>query len=190
MKKTYSTLDISRICHVDPVTIARWCDNGDIKCFRTPGGHRRVMHLDLIAFLRAQKIPMPQGLEGDGPMRVLIVDDDPDFVKTTRLQFREALPESVIESAEDGVEALLKIGADRPDVVLLDLLLPKMDGVEVCRRIKSNPKTAQVQIVAVTASTDKKRSEAALKAGVAACLVKPIRVAELLPLVRPAYQTR
>jgi CheY-like chemotaxis protein len=180
MKKTYSTLEIGRMCHVDPVTIARWCDSGEIKCFRTPGGHRRIMHEDLLQFMRRQKIPLPPDV-AVGPARLLIVDDDADFVKLVRAQLREAGIDAEIDSADNGVDALLKIGTEIPDVVLLDLLLPRMDGVEVCHRVKSNPKTAVVCIIAVTASSDRRKSEAARKAGVAACLVKPIRVADLLP---------
>jgi CheY-like chemotaxis protein len=180
MKKTYSTLEISRMCHVDPVTIARWCDNGDIKCFRTPGGHRRIMHGDLLEFLKRQKIPLPADVS-EGPAKILIVDDDPDFAKTLRVQIAQALPMAEIELAQNGVDALIKIGSELPDVVLLDLLLPRLDGIEVCRRVKANPKTASIRIVAVTASVDRKRSDAAIKAGASACLVKPVRAADLLP---------
>jgi len=183
MDRTFSTLEISRICHVDPVTVARWCDQGEIKCFKTPGGHRRVLQEDLLAFLRRQGIPVPEefGRPGGRPLRILIVDDDPDILRIFKTQVRAVLDHrAVVETAVNGVEALLKIGSDVPDVVILDLLLPKMDGTEVCRRIKENPKTSGVRVVAVTASTDRRRAAAVVRAGAVACLVKPVRLADLL----------
>lgn len=179
-KRTYSTLEISRMCEVDPVTVARWCDQGQLKCYRTPGGHRRVLREDVRQFLRQHGVPIPKDLE-DALPRVLIVDDDPAFVRGMKSALREARGAFQVSFAADGVDALLRIGSEIPDVVILDLLLPRMDGVEVCGRIRANPKTAGIVIIGVTASSDKRLAAAVLKAGAQTCLVKPVRWPDLEP---------
>lgn len=181
-KKTYSTLEISRICHVDPVTVARWCDQGEIKCFRTPGGHRRVLLPDLIDFLRRQGIPPPPELRA-GPRRVLVVDGDADSVHSLKNQLKEAAPELEVDGSSSFVEALLKIGTEVPEAVILDVQLPRVDGLELCRRLRENPKTSSVRVIAITATLDRRRSEAIVEAGAVACLSKPVRPADLLSLL-------
>ena len=179
-KRTFSTLEISRVCEVDPVTVARWCDQGQLRCFRTPGGHRRVVREDLLQFLRRHGVPLPPELAEERP-RLLVVDDDPAFVRLMRAVLRGAGDPLELHSASDGVEALLRIGSELPHVVMLDLLLPGLDGVEVCRRIRANPKTASTLVIGVTASPDKKLSAAVVKAGAKVCLVKPLRWPQLEP---------
>lgn len=180
-RKTFSTLEISRMCHVDPVTVARWCDQGQIKCFRTPGGHRRILQADLIDFFRRQRIPLPAELS-EPPLKVLIVGGDADLVRALKAGFKEHRPQSVIDSADNGVEAVLKIGTDLPDVVIFDLALPKIDGAELCRRVKENAKTRGVRIVAVAAA-DRRKSDALVQAGALACLPKSACAAEILALL-------
>lgn len=114
--------------------------------------------------------------------RVLVVDDYPDT--------REILTEMLVlhgfrvETAENGVEALEKIRAWRPDVVILDLSLPDLDGYEVCRRVRSDPDLRNLPVVAYTAFTDAERHERATAAGCAAVLIKPTPPAVLVETLR------
>jgi len=82
--------------------------------------------------------------------RILVVDDEPDIVRVV-VKIMEARGHTVA-TARDGMEALDLIGANPPDVVILDLNLPRIDGYEVCKRIKTDPKTAGVPVVMMTAS--------------------------------------
>lgn len=114
--------------------------------------------------------------------RVLVVDDYPDT--------REILTEMLVirgfrvETAENGVEALERTRAWRPDVVLLDLSLPDLDGYEVCRRVRSDPGLRDLPVVAYTAFTDKERRERATAAGCTAVLIKPTPPAVLVETLR------
>lgn len=80
--------------------------------------------------------------------RVLIVDDDPDIVEIVRINLEAAGFETL--AAGDGAEGLEKVTADQPDLVVLDVLMPEMDGWEVLRRIERNPETAGVPVVMLT----------------------------------------
>ncbi len=82
--------------------------------------------------------------------RILVVDDEPDIVRIV-VKIMEARGHQVA-TARDGIEAIELIKANPPEVVILDLNLPKLDGFELCRQIKSNPATAHVPVVMMTAA--------------------------------------
>lgn len=109
-------------------------------------------------------------LSGDTP-RILIADDDRD-VRLVLVAILEAAGYETSEAA-NGIEALRVARADRPDLILLDLSMPKMDGMEAIRRLKSDPATAGIPVVMVTASGDEEMARAAVAAGAFAYVVKP-----------------
>ncbi|MCA9675696.1 MAG: response regulator [Myxococcales bacterium] len=82
--------------------------------------------------------------------RILVVDDEPDIVRVV-VKIMENRGH-LVATAHDGVEALERIQADPPDVIILDLNLPRMDGFEVCRRVKGDPATRHVPVVMMTAA--------------------------------------
>jgi len=79
--KTYTTFYISKICDVYPTTVANWIDEGKLKAFTTPGGHRRVSADDLKEFLKKYNMPVPEKLFSNGKKKVLAVDDDKAVLK-------------------------------------------------------------------------------------------------------------
>ena len=86
------------------------------------------------------------------PACVLVVEDTPLNVKLLTLQL--AYQDYIVNTAANGLEALAKIEADKPDIVLLDVMMPGLDGFETCRRIRANPATAHIPVVMVTALQD------------------------------------
>src|SRR5450631_1626040 len=80
---------------------------------------------------------------------VLIVDDNPQNVELLQA-FLESLPVKLVTAA-DGVEALEKVTQFKPDLILLDIMMPRMSGFQVCKRIKADPKTKDIQVLMVTA---------------------------------------
>jgi CheY-like chemotaxis protein len=139
--KNYTTHDIATLCGVDPITVARWFDNGVLKGFRTPGGHRRVTQPELDLFLAQQgvepKVDTPQ-------IKVLIIDDDEDLLRLLRLQFQR-LGGIEVSTCSSGIEGLLRVGCERPDVVLLDVYMDGLDGREVAKQLRVNPDLQSVQ---------------------------------------------
>src|SRR5579864_4323641 len=114
--------------------------------------------------------------------RVLVVDDIPSNIKL--LEARLVAEYFDVVSASDGQEALARIAEQEPDIVLLDVMMPGMDGFEVCHRIKSNPKTAHVPVVMVTALDQTSDRVAGLDAGADDFLTKPVDDAALFARVR------
>jgi excisionase family DNA binding protein len=173
-KTIYTTHEVSRLLHVNPRSVINWIEQNLLPSYRTPGGHRRIRHDDLLAFLRKHQIPTPASLV-DGKFGVLIVDDQTEIVDVLRT-FLQRQGGYEIASASDGITALIEVGRLKPDLLILDIMIPGVDGIEVCRRIKadSSNKTA---IIAVSGNAEKEKK--ILQAGADAFMLKPIDLDKL-----------
>ncbi len=113
---------------------------------------------------------------------VLIVDDNRQNLELLEV-YLEDLPGVSIDTAQDGIEAMAKIADAAPDMVLLDIMMPRMSGFEVCKQLKSNPKTREILIVMVTALNETGDIERATECGADDYLSKPIDRKALVDLV-------
>lgn len=177
--KNFSTFAIAQLLQVDPGSIANWIDQGLLRAHRTPGGHRRVAQEDLLKFLHDHKMPIPASLQAP-PRRVLVVDDEPAIAEMICQAIAAAHPDYEVAQAHDGFEAGTKIAMLRPDVVVLDLRMPGMDGYEVCRVIKSQPAISHAQVLAMTPFPLQENEKSLLECGARVCLSKPLDMEILL----------
>ena len=120
--------------------------------------------------------------------RILVVDDNP--LNLRMLADWLATEHYVVNTATDGFEALAKIAAERPDIVLLDVVMPELNGFEVCRRIKADPTMADIPVIMVTALSDVDDLVRGFESGANDFLTKPINKTELLLRVRSALESR
>lgn len=116
-------------------------------------------------------------------MRVLIVDDELEWQELLTEVIGGANDDVYIESAVDGYEAKQKVRWFKPDIVLLDLGMPGIDGVELCHTIKSDPQTNFIRIIAITGSATRENVDTLLAAGAEHCLGKPLDYDQLLSLM-------
>ena len=188
MAKNLSTFSIAQMLHVDPGSVANWIDQGLLKAHRTPGGHRRVAAEDLLEFLRQHKMPIPQELQARAK-RVLIVDDNPAITQLVAQALTLEFPDLEISQAHDGFHAGTVIAAQKPDVVVLDLRMPGMDGYDVCKMIKSQQGANHTVVLAMTAYADEENVARILACGAKVCLRKPLDMDELLKEVRANLET-
>jgi len=179
MTKNLSTFAIAQMLHVDPGSVANWIDQGLLKAHRTPGGHRRVISDDLVVFLREHKMPVPEELR-TSPVRILVVDDNPTVTKLISRAIRKKHADYEVIEAHDGFRSGQLVATLRPDVVILDLRMPGMDGVEVCRLIKSQEETRATEILAITAYPADDSVQHVLEMGARVCLNKPLDMDRLL----------
>jgi two-component system, OmpR family, alkaline phosphatase synthesis response regulator PhoP len=119
---------------------------------------------------------------------ILIVDDNPQNVELLQA-FLEALPVQVV-TASDGLEALEKVQRHNPDLILLDIMMPRMSGFQVCRQLKSDPQTRDIQILMVTALNELGDIEQANDCGTDDFISKPVNKFELLTRVRSLLRVR
>lgn len=170
-----SVPDAARHCHVSPPTLKEWIRAGWLKAFKTPGGHHRILLEDFQAFLRTHDIP-PYTAAGEEP-RVLLVDDQAGVLEPLHAYLTMSPGRFKVETASDGHEALIKIGSFAPVVLVLDVVMPGLDGIAVCRRLKADPSTRDIKVLAVTGHPDK--MDDIMAAGADNCLAKPLSPPDL-----------
>ena len=154
-----------------------WVKEKKLKAYVTPGGHRRVRKEDLQAFMREFGMPIPPHVAETRPF-VLIVDDEPEVLDMLKMILESQEEKLDIATAQSGVEALLLIGEKKPDLLILDIMLPGMNGIEVCTKLKSSPTTHNIKIVAITGIHDPTLRDRILNAGADLFLTKPLDVLE------------
>ena len=123
------------------------------------------------------------------PSKVLIVDDNAQNLELL-MAYMEEVPNVTIIPATNGLEALAKVAEEQPDLILLDVMMPRMSGFEVCRRLKSDPETRDVQIVMVTALNEMGDHERAVDCGTDEFLTKPVNRIELITRVKSLLRVR
>ena len=189
IKNTYSTHDVAKICCVTPTTVIRWIEDGLIPAFKTVGGHRRVRREDLERVCRERGIPfmVPTGTEVG---RILVVDDEPVVLELVRDLVKELDHKFEVEVAKDAFDAGRLVATFRPQLIFLDLMMPGVDGFDVCTRLKKDPATTNTEIIAITGYYTEANMERILSAGAAACLKKPLDVAEVRSHVFEAFNLR
>lgn len=170
------TIEAARLLHVDPSTVQRWVDMRILRSFRTVGGHRRISLRHLRDFASSRQVPIePQSVTP----RVLIVDDEPDILQMLRIRINGYRPDIEVLTADHGFNAGFSVYQHRPGLVLLDIRMPGLDGVGVCKMIKDDPSTQDIRVVGVTASRDPIEIDALLAAGAEAVLPKPVQPSAL-----------
>lgn len=171
--KTYSTFDIARMLEIVPGTVANWIDNGKLKAFTTLGGHRRVSQEDLFAFLKKNSIPVPELLaNSSGRKKILIVEDDEKFLNLIVKAFK-TFKDFELLTATDGFQAGQLVEGRKPDLVVLDIMLPDINGFKVCELIKAKNKNTKV--IAITGYDSEDIKKKILDAGADAYLIKPFQ---------------
>ncbi len=184
----FTTFEISQICGVNPTTVQNWVKNNKLKAFKTPGGHRRVRREDLIEFMKEFDMPLPKDF-AQRPPRVMIADDEIDILDMLEELLKSGEDSIYVEKAQSGVAALLRIGEFKPDMLIVDMRMPGMDGIEVCKRLKANPSTQNIKIVAITGDTNPSLKERVLSAGADCFFTKPLDIVvfreQCLKLLQP-----
>jgi excisionase family DNA binding protein len=173
----YTTFEISQICGVNPTTVQNWVKANKLKAFQTPGGHRRIRREDLVSFLKEFGMPVPPELAQNPPL-VMIVDDEIDILDMLESLMQLGDRAVTIAKAQSGVEALLMIGESKPDLLILDIKMPGMNGYEVCKKLKSNPTTQNIRIVAISGDTAPAVREQVISSGADLFFTKPLDVVE------------
>jgi excisionase family DNA binding protein len=175
-----TTGDIADYCEVTSAAVLKWIDSGKLPVFTTPGGHYRVLRTDFRHFLVRHGMFVEEGFFGKGQARkrILIVDDEPAVVSFIEGALRLE-GEYELSTAYDGFEAGHQLAIFEPDLIVLDIMLPGMDGFEICRRVKADPKTSHVKVLAVTGFATEENIQKILHLGADDYLAKPLKLEDL-----------
>jgi excisionase family DNA binding protein len=165
-------------------TVQLWSEAGLLRAWKTPGAHRRILNVSIDELLQRRTGVGLRRTPG-GTFQVLVVEDEPDFRQLFELHLRSwGLPIHVT-SVPSGFDALLQIGASRPDLLITDLRMPGIDGFEMLRALKASGAISELDVIVVTALTEHTIAErGGLPPGVTV-LYKPLRFAELRQRLEP-----
>ena len=180
-KQVFTTGEAAEICKVSQQTIIRCFDSGRLHGFRVPGSRfRRIPRVELLRFMKANEIPTD--LLESTRKRVLVVDDDEQIVEL----FRDVLGRDDrfdVQTAQTGYDAGLLTEQFKPHLILLDYMLPDINGNVVCDRIRDNPDLAHTKIIIVSGVVKPEEIDALLKSGADEFVKKPFNISELVERV-------
>jgi excisionase family DNA binding protein len=179
MDDIFTVFQASQYCKVSPQTIINWIDAGHFKAYKTPGGHRRINIKDLEFFMQKQGIPIPKDKIEDTRKRILVVDDDPIIVESIVQSLEEDENDYEVISASDGFEAGLQVNHFKPNILILDIMMPDIKGFEVCKKIKTNPDTKDTKIIVLSAYLDEEKFNKMKEHGADVCFSKPLPLSQL-----------
>ena len=181
-KPQLTTGDIAHYCHTTVMQVNRWIKNGDLKAFRNPGGHYRVTREKFREFLEWNGMPIIEDFFTEKEAKkILVADDDYSVVDAIRHILKNYNKEFQVEVAYDGFETLIKAGDFKPDLLIMDIRMPKIDGLEICRRLrKDNNITTEIKILAITGHSEAYDRELVLSSGANEYLLKPFDKKSLL----------
>src|SRR5918992_4848036 len=177
-KTVFTTGEAAKICKVSQQTIIRCFDNGTLKGFRVPGSRfRRIPRDQLYQFMKDNGIPT-DALES-GKRKVLIVDDDLELVELIR-DVLEADGRFEIRAVNNGFDAGMMVKEYHPDIIVLDVMLPDINGKEVCQRVRADATLEDVRILCISGMVEEDKIQELKLAGADDFLHKPFDIEELI----------
>ncbi|MCB9791833.1 MAG: response regulator [Alphaproteobacteria bacterium] len=181
----FTTYQVSKILGVSLPTVVNWVNSERLNAHRTPGGHRRISRSDLITFAREYNYPLSDEFlsESGGKRRVLIVDDEQDFADMVK-DYLSMKGSFDVEVADSGFAAGYTVARFQPDLILMDIMMPDMDGFEVLRMLRAGRETHHVPVIACTAYRDARIERRILEDDFDGFVQKPLKLDELIRLIR------
>jgi len=181
MKTVFTTGEAAKICKVSQQTIIRCFDSGQLKGFRVPGSRfRRIPREILYKFMKQHGIPT-DALES-GKRKALIVDDDEELVEL----ISDALLADgrfEVRTANNGFDAGMMVKEYHPDIIVLDVMLPDINGKEVCQRVRNDSVLDDVRVICISGMVEEDKIQDLKDAGADHFLQKPFEVDELIERV-------
>lgn len=180
--KFMKTSEAADYLGVSRSSITNWVRQEVLEAASTPGGHYLFSQEQLENFAEERGMSIPETVKTEANYRILSIDDNKEF--------REFVSEALevysgyeLKEAEDGMQGALLVGTWRPDLVIVDLRMPNMNGVEFCRLLKKDKSTDQVKIIIASAYLSPEVKEKVTTLGVDAILEKPVRLASFVATV-------
>jgi excisionase family DNA binding protein len=181
MKTVFTTGEAAKICKVSQQTIIRCFDSGQLKGFRVPGSRfRRIPRGELFNFMKDNGIPT-DALES-GRRKLLVVDDDEELVELVRDMF-ERDGRFEVRTANNGFDAGMLVKEYHPDLIVLDVMLPDINGKEVCQRVRGDKTMDDVKIICISGLVEEDKVKDLRAAGADDFMRKPFEIENLMDRV-------
>ncbi|MFP4489841.1 MAG: response regulator [Spirochaetaceae bacterium] len=191
--RIFSALEVANICGVVNQTAINWIKNNHLKAFTTPGGQYRIYADDLYDFLESRSMRIPdelQEIRGAGRKKILVIDDDEGLNKMVADVISDKLSDFEVYQAFDGFEAGRIISEEKPNVIILDIDLPGIDGHTLCKKIKNDKSLGSPVIISVSGLDEESEREKILEEGADAFFSKPLELEDILGSIKDLSMAR
>jgi len=191
----YSTLDAARLLGLAVRSVQLMVDRGELEAWKTPGGHRRISRTSVEAALarRGQPALAPRDAPSAPPQdhpRVLLIEDSIHYQNLITLLLGQTFPQLELHTASDGIAGLAMYGQLQPALLLVDILLPGIDGASLITSLRSQPAFAGSRLIVVTSLDEAQREPYAFALQGVTVVHKPRIVTDLPPLIRDALEIK
>lgn len=190
MARALTTGEFAKLCSVRTETVSRWIHNGSLRAHSTPGGRFRIPSDSAIEFMEEHDIPIPHDLEGERARKVLVVDDEKTIRELVIRALEKVDGSLIVEEAEDGVAGCIKLGSFIPDLLVLDLMMPKADGYTVCEKVRADSNMQKTKILVLTGYPSPENVERAMEVGADDWLAKPFEIKSFTEKVKDLLDQR
>ena len=190
----YTTIETARLLGLAVRSVQLMVDRGELEAWKTPGGHRRISKISVERWIAINRMHVTSDAAGTGgsgkssatPPRVLLVEDSSHFQNLVSLLVREQYPEVELHVADDGIAGLAMYGQLQPQVLIVDILLPGIDGATLFASLRSHPQFANSELIVMTSLDEQQRAPYAFALAGVPVAHKLQLVAQLEPLLRKA----
>ena len=195
----YSTLEVAKLFGLAVRSVQLMVDRGELEAWKTPGGHRRIARASVDAWLARRDAGAVHGdssadgtPHADAPrrLRVLLIEDSVHYQNLVSMLFSQAFPELDLHVASDGIVGLAMYGQLQPEFLLVDILLPGIDGATLISSLRSHPQFAGSDLVVITSLDEAQRAPYAFALQGVTVVHKPRLVMELPALIRARLDAR
>lgn len=192
----YSTLEVARLLGMAVRSVQLMVDRGELDAWKTPGGHRRISRDSVQRWRESRQgagarspLPAPARAGAAGgtvPRRVLLIEDSTHYQNLVSLLLKQSFPGLELHVADDGIAGLAMVGQLKPQVLIVDILLPGIDGATLITSLRSHPQFSGCRLIVVTSLDAAQRAPYAFALEGVPVVHKPDLVTALPPLLREA----
>jgi len=193
----YTTVDVARLLGLAVRSVQLMVDRGELEAWKTPGGHRRISRASVDRWLASRPnapgaipaAPATRAAPGPGtPARVLLIEDSIHYQNLVRLLLKQQFPEVELHIAGEGIAGLAMAGQLQPDVLIVDILLPGIDGATLITSLRSHPQFSGSQLIVITSLDEAQREPYAFALADLPVIHKPQLVTALPASLAEALQ--
>ncbi len=186
----YSTLEVAKLLGMAVRSVQMMVDRGELEAWKTPGGHRRISRSSVQRWRDSRQAAASRGAarpaERAGARRVLLIEDSKHYQNLVSLLVKHAFPDVELAVADDGIAGLAMVGKLEPQVLIVDIQLPGIDGAVLVTSLRSHPQFSGCRLIVVTSLDEAQRAPYAFALEGLPVVHKPQLATALPPLLKDA----
>ena len=182
--KFLSVKQVAEYLEVSKQAVDKWINAGEFKVFRLPSGRIKILRSDFLDYIKTNELYLDKEFFNIGSNKIVVIDDNESIHSLFQKFFEEVNSDLEVKYAADGMSGLLLLGASKPDIVILDIEMPGMNGIDLCKKILADDSLAGIYIVVISGYLSKYEKELK-KIGLETFIEKPFTFKDLNETLLP-----